>query len=323
LQAAVSNRVIANRYRLEDVIGKGVSGEVFAATDGADRFAVKVLSAAKSADPEQLRARFQRECEVCRRLQHEHLMPIVDHGLEESTGTLYLVMPLLAGEDLGSLLAREGALDPRVAVPLLVQACDGMAAAHAAGVVHRDIKPSNLFVENRDGELRVRVADFGLAKEHGALMGLTVSGAFMGTPHYTSPEQAVNAKHADERTDVWGLAMTLYHALAGAPAFGKTGNFMNYLVELTRGGQVPALQKAAPWVDGRLARVVHGALLRDLDARCPNAVELRLALEMSVGIDAARAPVKKDAPLRISDDLKAEVRQVAVLPNSWNDLLRG
>ena len=319
---------IGGAYEVVSILGTGAMGSVLEARTMASgaRVAIKTLLLSKKDDAGERRARFDREISVCKKLDHEHLVGVLDHGIDEPTHTPFLVMPLLTGLDLGAALkAAGGPLEPAVAVSLFVQACDGVQAAHAAGIVHRDIKPTNLFLEETaPGEpLRVRVTDFGLAKVHGELTGLTTSGAFMGTAHYSSPEQAVNAKQADEKSDVWSLGMTLYHALGGAPAFSRTGSFMAFLVQVTKGGGVPALQELAPWIGSRLARTVHGALLRDPAARCPSAIELRLGLEMAVGWDASHKKVLRSDLHAASEQTRAKVQPRADLPRAWSDLLRG
>jgi serine/threonine protein kinase len=151
---------------------------------------------------------------------------------------------------------------------------------------------------------------------------LTTSGAFMGTAQYVSPEQATNAKHADARSDVWSLAMTLYHALAGRPAFAQTGSFLALVLEITGTRGVKPLQDLAPWVDPRLARAVHGALVRDPALRCPSVDELALALRMAIGFDAARGKVAAAALRGVTAEEKAKVAARAALPTSWDELLR-
>jgi serine/threonine-protein kinase len=209
---------------------------------------------------------------VCETIRHPHVVPVLAHGIDRSHDVPYFVMPLLDGEDMAKLLDRVGHLDPGVAGALFVQACDGLTAVHARGVVHRDVKPSNLFLV-RDGDRTIlKVTDFGLAKVYGDDLGtlaLTATGRFMGTPHYVSPEQAVSAKHVDARGDVFSLAMSLYHALSGAPAFSYAKSFMKLVLEITS-REAPPLEDTAPWLPPGLVRVVHGALLRDPAARCPS-----------------------------------------------------
>ena len=140
-------------------------------------------------------------------------------------------MGLLRGEDVRSLLTRVGPLRPEVALRIAAQACAGLAAAHAAGVVHRDIKPENLFLSRGgDGAVVVKVLDFGIAKirrtseSTGASAGLTApavsmteSGQVVGTPLFMAPEQLVGAKQVDARSDVYSMGVTLYALLAGTP----------------------------------------------------------------------------------------------------------
>jgi eukaryotic-like serine/threonine-protein kinase len=319
---------VGERYTLEGVLGTGAMGSVYRARDAAGSpFALKTLRPAGKAangDAAERRARFLREAAVCATIAHPNVVPVLDHGIDAATDVPYLVMPLLEGEDLAAVLDRVRWLDPEPAIALVVQACSGLAAVHAHGIVHRDVKPSNLFLERRGTEVVVKVTDFGLAKafdpspDRGAL---TATGRFMGTPQYVSPEQAVSAKHVDVRSDVFSLAMSLYHALSGAPAFAYVRSFMGLVLELTS-RESPSLQDAAPWVPAPVARIVHAALLRDPSARCPSVGELALALDMAVGIDASRRPVAV-AALRPA----SEVTRAAVVPRaepvaSWDQILR-
>jgi serine/threonine-protein kinase len=320
-----SSASTGRRYTIARRIGAGAMGTVYEAIaeGGSGSVAIKLLDSREGKDADERRARFLREAEICARLDHPNIVRVLDHGIDAATSTPYLVMPLLAGEDLGALLGRVRALEPDVAAALFVQAARGVEAAHAAGVVHRDLKPSNLFLVIEGGVVQVKVADFGLAKVvHGAVAGgLTASHAFMGSAQYVSPEQATNAKHVDARTDVWSLGMALFHALAGEPAFARTGSFMKFLVELHGRGVAP-IQDLAPWLDFRLARVVHGALLREVDRRCPSVVELAIGLDMAVGIDASRRKLGPEHLVAVSSATKARTAPRAVLPGSWDDLLR-
>jgi serine/threonine-protein kinase len=167
----------------------------------------------------------------------------------------------------------------------------------------------------------VRVSDFGLAKL-GEISGtLTASGTGMGSPAYMAPEQSTSAKHADARADLWGLAMVLYHALAGRPAFERAGSFFHYVVDSAR--DVPHVQDNAPWVPPTLARALHAALLRSPDARWPDVSEMALGLEMAVGADVAEANLLVSELVSLSPTTRAQVAPRAVLPSTWHELLRG
>jgi serine/threonine-protein kinase len=256
-------------------------------------------------------------------------------AVDEEGDVPYFVMPLLEGEDMAALLDRVGTLAPAVAGALFVQACEGLGAVHAQGVVHRDVKPSNLFLVREGDRVVLKVTDFGLAKVHGDELGsgtLTGTGRFMGTPHYVSPEQAVSAKHVDARSDVFSLAMSLYHALSGAPAFAYAKSFMKLVLEITS-REAPHLEDSAPWLASAsgLVRVVHGALLREPAARCPSVGELALGLQTVLGIDVARRPVLWEElkplalPYEVDPRLSSRAHAAArtTLPVDWDDVLRG
>ncbi len=316
-------RPLGGKYVLGEKLGSGGMGNVFEATapDGST-VAVKTLLVGPGAPAAagETRARFDREIAATAHLVHKNVVSLVDHGVDEESGEPYLVMPRMRGEDFGALLARVKVLEPSLAVPLVVQACRGVAAGHAVGIIHRDIKPSNLFLEEEDGQVVVKVSDFGLAKVQAAgIDSLTSSGALIGTPHYMSPEQAESAKRVDPRTDVYSLGMVLFHALTGSPAFSRSGSFMAFLVGQS---QVPAVQTAAPWVSPEIARATHAALLRSPDARWPYVGELELGLTMAAGFEMANAPLYRASFAEVSKSTRAQVMPKAVLPTHWEDLLR-
>ena len=304
--------VLGGRYVLGDKLGSGGMGAVFEATDERGNVvAIKTLLVGPGAPAaaHETRARFSREIDATARLVHRNVLSLIDAGVDDASGAPYLVMPRMRGEDLGQLLSRVKVLEPSVAIPLVIQACRGIAAGHAAGIVHRDIKPTNLFLEEEDGLVVVKVSDFGLAKVQDAgIDSLTSSGALLGTPHYMSPEQAENAKRADARADVFSLGMVLYHALTGNVAFARSGSFMAFLVGQA---QVPHVQQAAPWVPPTIARAVHAALLRSADARWPNVGELELGLTMAAGFEMAHAPLYRASLAPVSRSTRASTTRAA------------
>ncbi len=214
-------------YEILAPIGSGGMGEVYQAHDtklGRD-VAIKVLPEAFAHDPERL-SRFQREAKMLAALNHPNIATI--HGLEQSSGTSYLVMELVSGETLADLVKREGAVPIDEALKIGVQIAEALEAAHEKGIIHRDLKPANVKVTP---EGKVKVLDFGLAK---AFVGdtadsnpsqsptlsavATMQGVLLGTAAYMSPEQA-RGKTVDKRTDIWAFGCLLYELLSGRPAF--------------------------------------------------------------------------------------------------------
>jgi eukaryotic-like serine/threonine-protein kinase len=205
---------LADRYRVERELGAGGMATVYLARDlRHDRnVAIKVLhpelAAALGAE------RFLAEIKTTARLQHPHILPLLDSG---DAGGLYYVMPYVSGETLRSRLERERQLPVDDAVRIAREVADALAHAHAANVVHRDIKPENILLQ--DGH--ARVADFGiaLAVEHASGARLTQTGLSLGTPQYMAPEQAMGERTIDARADIYSLGCVLYEMLAGEPPF--------------------------------------------------------------------------------------------------------
>ncbi len=208
-------------YTLEEELGRGGMGIVFRAHDAAlgRTVAVKVLRP-ELAD-EQARARVLREARAAARFRHEHAVVVhaVDHTPD---GLPYLVMEHVAGPSLAGLLHSRGRLEPLLAVAVVTQVADALAAAHATGLVHRDVKPSNVLLEaagsDEDG-YRAKLADFGLARDAAEVTALTREGALAGTPAYMSPEQVRGGEPLDPRGDVYSLGVTLYEVLTGELPF--------------------------------------------------------------------------------------------------------
>ena len=307
--------IINARYTLVEKLGEGAMGTVFLATQaGGKRWALKLLTAeSRDADTTD---RFLREARVASDLESDHLVQVVDYGVDRDTGWLFLVMPIVQGGDLEALLARVGALPPTVAVRIAIQAAEGLAVAHATGVVHRDIKPSNLMLARDGDRVSVRVTDFGIAKDTKASVQLTRTGTGLGSPLYMSPELFRNARRADPRADVWGLAMVLYEALAGQAALGHITSVAG-MIEALAFGRIPPLQERAPWVDPALAAAIHGALLGDLEARCPSMTEFADALRPFAGGDTT---LSGDSLHGISDAERAVVAPRATPPTRWPTL---
>jgi hypothetical protein len=213
--------VIDSKYRIEAQLGEGGMGRVLSATHLVlgSSVAIKVLKQDALAHAE-VPIRFMREAKAASRLRNEHVVRVTDIG-QLSTGEPYMVMEMLHGYDLATRL-QKGALEPARAVEYIVQACEGLAEAHALGMVHRDVKPANLFVTQRsNGTPLVKVLDFGIATaaidsvDH----RLTTTQSVIGSPSYMSPEQLRATRDVDARSDVWSLGVTLYELLADRQPF--------------------------------------------------------------------------------------------------------
>jgi serine/threonine-protein kinase len=208
-------QVLAQRYRVQRLLGKGGMGAVYLADDEVlgELVALKVISSAFAADEQAMIARFRREAAAARKVSSPSVIRIHDLG-EARPGLLYLSMEYFAGRTLSELIAQRGIVPIKDVQDLLQQVCNGLEAAHHAGVVHRDLKPSNVLVGERGA---VKLIDFGLATT-GLGEGLTATGAILGTPHYMAPEQ-VRGKNIDARTDIYALGALAYHLVTGRPPF--------------------------------------------------------------------------------------------------------
>ena len=206
---------LADHYRIEREIGSGGMATVYLAQDiKHDRqVAVKVLrpELAATLGPD----RFPREIRILAKLQHPHVLPLLDSG--ESAGFLYYVMPYVEGESLRQKLERDGQMPVHEAVRVLREVADALAYAHAHHVLHRDIKPDNVMLSGR----HALVTDFGVAKAVSDAGGekLTTVGVAVGTPTYMSPEQATGDVNTDHRSDIYALGILGYEMLSGKPPF--------------------------------------------------------------------------------------------------------
>jgi serine/threonine-protein kinase len=244
-------RVVDNKYRIEQLLGRGGMGAVYRARDmRLDRLvALKVVRAELLGDPE-ARLRFRREAQIVARLQHPSIVSVFDYGTFADGGA-YLVMELVPGEDLRRVLQREGRLEPRRALPILSAVCAAIEAAHRDGVLHRDLKPENILLPG--GAVAAKVLDFGVAKvmsdRGGQSIGdtatlVTSAGMIVGTPAYMAPEQFHGAA-PDARTDVFSLGVIAYEMLSGELPFGR-GSLAEVVLAQARGvrpmadGPVPA-----------------------------------------------------------------------------------
>jgi eukaryotic-like serine/threonine-protein kinase len=269
--------IVAGKYKVERVLGAGGMGIVVRAHQvELDRpVALKFLLPQACEAPGAVE-RFLREGRAAAKLESEHVARVLDTGT--LGGAPFLVMEYLEGSDLADLLAARGRLPPHEAVTYVLQACEAIAEAHAAGIVHRDIKPSNLFLTRRpDGTPRVKVLDFGISKaDGGSRPDLTASAMMMGSPRYMSPEQMVSARDADGRTDVWALGVVLFELVTGRPVWDAAT--VQGLCALIATAPAPRLRSLAPDAPLALEHVVAGCLVKEKDGRMASVAELMRAL---------------------------------------------
>jgi serine/threonine protein kinase len=289
--------IIGGKYRVLAQIGKGGMATVYSAVHvGTERHvAVKVMTAVagdddpdSSSDPAGSLMRFEREARIAGNIDTQHVTRVFDTGVDPAHGP-FIVMELLAGDDLKDLIRRLGPLRPDLALRIVGQACIGVARAHAHGVVHRDVKASNLFLAADEfGNRVVKVLDFGIAK--GKLQErvdasdpktLTKTGAMLGSPHYMSPEQVLGTKALDHRADLWSLGIVLYKCLSARTPFDDRDTVGQIIVSIVQGAP-PSVQDFAPWVAPEIASLIANALKARPDERFQSAQEMFEAIQALV-----------------------------------------
>ncbi|HXW55892.1 MAG TPA: tetratricopeptide repeat protein [Candidatus Cybelea sp.] len=278
------------RYRIESLLGEGGMGRVYKAYDrDLERMvAIKVVRAGALSETDALK-RFKQELLLASKISHKNILRIHDMG--EVAGVRFISMAYVDGRDLHQIIAHDPKMPTEQALNYARQLAEALAAAHAEGVIHRDLKPQNILV-GKDGH--VYVSDFGLAKsfDDGAI-GMTRTGAFLGTPRYMSPEQA-EGKPADCRSDIYAYGLILYEMLAGhVPFKGDTTLKVMY----QRIHEKPkALKLANPAIPAWLDRVVMRCLERDPGARYQSADEILADLQASRSASAGSRTVQIAIP---------------------------
>jgi hypothetical protein len=282
-------RTVDNKYRIEQLLGRGGMGAVYRARDmRLDRLvALKVVRAELLGDPE-ARRRFRREAQIVARLQHPSIVAVFDYGTFADGGA-YLVMELVRGEDLRHVLQREGRIDSAESMRILTGVCAGIGAAHREGVLHRDVKPENILLPSGGGP--PKVLDFGVAKligddQPGPEAGdghsvLTAAGMIIGTPAYMAPEQFQAAAQPDARTDVFSLGVVAFEMLSGELPFSR-GTLADVVLAQARG--VPPLPRDL--VPVAAERAIRSALDPDPDRR--PASPQAFATLLSAGLESER-----------------------------------
>lgn len=275
-------QVLDGKFRVERIVGEGAMGLVVEARhlDLDERVALKFLhrEARQHAD---IVTRFAREARAAVKIASDHVARVYDVGGTEE-GAPFIVMEFLEGMDLEAVLAKEGPLPIASAAELMIQACEGLTAAHAIGIVHRDVKPANLFRIERAGFQQVKLVDFGISKASitGTFEDIDLSSAqttqIMGSPHYMSPEQIRSTRDVDGRADIWSLGVAMYELLTGTTPFTAlevTGIIAQVLHE-----RHPSARQLRPDIPPELEAVVDRCLEKDAERRFQSAAHLAVAL---------------------------------------------
>jgi serine/threonine protein kinase len=274
--------IVIGRYRLEQMLGRGGMGEVWAAEQmiTRKRVALKFLVGKAAEDPD-TRKRFLREARAACAVRHPNVVEVHD-VIELEEGVPALVMELLKGESLESKLQRDGKLPVDEALSILVRVVSAVGTAHTAGVWHRDLKPDNIFLAETPEGIEVKVLDFGIAKiatsEGGAATAeLTATGAMLGTPYYMSPEQAFGEKRIDHRSDIWSLGIVMYRCLTGQ--LPTKADNLGQIMKIIMVRSIPRLAESAPELPRSIAELVDRMLGYEPSERPADLREVKAVIE--------------------------------------------
>jgi serine/threonine-protein kinase len=305
--------LLAGKYLVERVIGQGGMGVVVLAhhIQLDEKVALKLLLPKGVENPDAL-GRFMREARAAAKVKGEHVARVSDVGQLEN-GVPYIVMEYLEGNDLAHWLQTRGALPMQQAVDFVLQVCDALANAHSVGIVHRDLKPANLFcVQRSDGELSIKVLDFGISKitTPGAPgHDMTRTTTLMGSPRYMSPEQMHMTKNVDARTDIWSLGVILFELLTGRPPFDAEA--VTQLAIRIVNEPAPPLRSLRADAPAALEQVIATCLEKDRGRRYQTVGDLAVAL-LEFGSKHARRSVES-----VLGTLRKAGISGAVLPSQY------
>ncbi|MEU3601772.1 serine/threonine-protein kinase [Streptomyces sp. NPDC006798] len=282
----LAGRRIAD-YFIEEEVGRGGMAVVYRARDlRLDRTVALKLLAPELARNDTFRQRFAHESRVAAAIDHPHIVPVFEAG--EADGLLYIAMRFVPGQDLRTLLRREGPLPVATAGRIAAQTASALDAAHRHDLVHRDVKPGNVLVAegtDSDHPEHVYLTDFGLTKKSLSLTGFTTVGQFVGTLDYVAPEQ-ISGRPVDGRCDVYGLACVVYEMLGGAPPFQREDDMA--LLWAHQFDPPPPLTARRPDLPGAVDEVMAHALAKLPDDRYGSCGEFVAALRAAAGRGATR-----------------------------------
>lgn len=329
IYAGKGSALTLGNYVILDKLGQGGMGMVLKAMHRRmERIvAIKVMSPAGMKSPDAVQ-RFQREVKAAAKLSHPNI--VAAHDADEAKGTHFLVMEFVDGTDLSMLVKKHGPLPAEQAISCIIQAARGLEFAHEQGVIHRDIKPANLLI---DAKGTVKILDMGLARIDGAVggssegAGLTSTGQIMGTVDYMSPEQAMDTKHADARSDIYSLGCSLYYLLTGKVVYD--GDTIMKKLMAHQNAPVPSL---AEGIRGQGLGVSEGQststttihhqlstidqIFRRMVAKRPedrpqSMTEVIAELERCLVSDAATVTIQRSSSVESGNELQQFLRDIA------------
>jgi serine/threonine protein kinase len=316
--ARVGSLIGQGKYRITGKLGQGGMGVVYEAEDVllGRRVAVKLLPASVAGNPRALE-RFLREARAAARLNHPNVIAVLD--VDQRDGDTYIVMELIRGGSAADLVAQRGPLPWPEATRIIADACRGLAAAHAVGLIHRDIKPANILLHNGDGSrgkaegsapppMLVKLADFGLAKiSEQTGTSLTDTGSVLGTPDYMSPEQC-RSEQLDDRSDIYSLGAAYFKLLTGQAPYVAETSLQILFAHCEK--PVPDPCRLQPSIPAACAVVVQRAMAKEPSARFQSAVEMLAALEAIPGAAPLAVPLAPAANQVLPPELPTVLSQV-------------
>jgi serine/threonine-protein kinase len=308
--------ILNKRYQLVERLGTGGMALVYRGRDlMLERdVAIKILRENFTSDPE-FRERFHQEAKAAANLSHPNIVTVHDFGLDE--GRLFIVMEYIPGDHLKNLLQKRGRFSIDETLSLIVQACAGVGYAHRAGLVHCDIKPHNMLIAP---DMRLKVADFGIARALASIQPDEKSVVVWGSPHYFSPEQAAG-KPPSPASDVYSLGVVMYEMLTAMLPFTATSG--TELARLHRESPPPSLRQYNPSIPPALEQIVLKVLSKEPSARYRTADQFgRVLVTFSQQSNAANAIVMPDFPAA-NDTVQGEYSPAhAPLPSRTVQALR-
>lgn len=286
-------------YQLLRLLGEGGMGRVYQASDASGRMvAVKLLSPELSRSPDALE-RFKQEGLIASAINHPHCVFV--HQADEENGTPFIAMELMTGQTLKDIVQRSGPLNANDAVRLILQCVDGLIEAHSQGMIHRDVKPANCYLDDKGN---VKIGDFGLARSLVSDSELTRTGAFLGTPLYSSPEQILG-ETIDEQSDIYSLSATLYFLLAGKAPF-ESPNAPQVIAKIVS-ADPPPFSEAGVDVPHAIEQIVFRGLSRDRSKRYANLQQLKSALTEAVAQREAISKIPRRSLAFIADSFMLSI----------------